>query len=84
MSFFQVGNGDYIAIELEPENYGKVVYLSHDGSENHGLYIADNFKEFLMNYAAVGCTGSDIINGSLFYTKGKGIDPHLKERKNLV
>ena len=75
MSFFQIGNGDYIAIELEPENYGKVVYLSHDGSENHGLYIADNFKEFLMNYAAVGCTGGEDWQWEPFYTKGKGIDP---------
>ena len=75
MSFFQVGNGDYIAIELEPENYGKVVYLSHDGSENHGLYIADNFKEFLMNYAAVGCTGGEDWQWEPFYTEGKGIDP---------
>ena len=75
MSFHQVGNGDYIAIELEPENYGKVVYLSHDGSENHGLYIADNFKEFLMNYAAVGCTGGEDWQWEPFYTKGKGIDP---------
>ena len=25
MAFHQIGNGDYIAIELEPENYGKVV-----------------------------------------------------------
>ena len=75
MSFFQVGNGDYIAIELEPENYGKVVYLSHDGSENHGLYIADNFKEFLMNYAAVGCTGGEDWQWEPFYTKDKGIDP---------
>ena len=81
MSFFQVGNGDYIAIELEPENYGKVVYLSHDGSENHGLYIADNFKEFLMNYAAVGCTGSDDYQWEPFYTKGKGIDPTSKNAK---
>ena len=81
MSFFQVGNGDYIAIELEPENYGKVVYLSHDGSENHGLYIADNFKEFLMNYAAVGCTGGDDWQWELFYTKGKGIDPTSKNAK---
>ena len=81
MSFFQVGNGDYIAIELEPENYGKVVYLSHDGSENHGLYIADNFKEFLMNYAAVGCTGSDDWQWEPFYTKGKGIDPSSKNAK---
>ena len=75
MAFHQVGNGDYIAIELEPENYGKVVYLSHDGSENHGLYIADNFKEFLMNYAAVGCIGGEDWQWESFYTAGKGIDP---------
>ena len=75
MSFHQVGNGDYIAIELEPENYGKIVYLSHDGSENHGLYIADNFKEFLMNYAAIGCTGGEDWQWEPFYTKGKGLDP---------
>ena len=81
MSFFQVGNGDYIAIELEPENYGNVVYLSHDGSENHGLYIADNFKEFLMNYAAVGCTGGEDWQWEPFYTKGKGIDPTSKNAK---
>ena len=81
MSFFQVGNGDYIAIELEPENYGKVVYLSHDGSENHGLYIADNFKEFLMNYAAVGCTGGEDWQWESFYSKGKGIDPSSKNAK---
>jgi len=81
-AFHQVGNGDYIAIELEPENYGKVVYLSHDGSENHGLYIADNFKEFLMNYAAVGCTGSDDWQWEPFYTEGKGIDPACKNARN--
>jgi SMI1 / KNR4 family protein len=75
MSFHQVGNGDYIAIELEPENYGKVVYLSHDGSENHGLYIASNFKEFLMNYAAIGCIGGEDWLWEPFYTVGKGIDP---------
>ena len=75
MSFHQVGNGDYIAIELEPENYSKVVYLSHDGSENHGLYIASNFKEFLMNYAAIGCIGGEDWQWEPFYTKGKGIDP---------
>ena len=75
MSFHQVGNGDYIAIELEPENYGKVVYLSHDGSENHGLYIGSNFKEFLMNYAAIGCIGGEDWQWEPFYTEGKGIDP---------
>ena len=81
MSFHQVGNGDYIAIELEPENYGKVVYLSHDGSENHGLYIGSNFKEFLMNYAAIGCIGGEDWQWEPFYTKGKGIDPTSKNAK---
>jgi len=75
MAFLHIVNGDYIAIELEPENYGKVVYLSHDGSENHGLYIADNFKEFLMNYASVGCAGGEDWQWEPFYTAGKGIDP---------
>ena len=75
MSFFQVGNGDYIAIELEPENYGKVVYLSHDGASNLGTYLADNFKEFLMNYSSVGCTGGEDWQWEPFYTEGKGIDP---------
>ena len=75
MAFHQVGNGDYIAIELELENYGKVVYLSHDGSENHGLYIASNFKEFLMNYAAIGCIGGEDWQWEPFYTEGKDIDP---------
>ena len=75
MAFLHIVNGDYIAIELEPENYGKVVYISHDGSENHGLYIADNFKEFLMNYAAVGCIGGEDYQWEPFYTAGKGIDP---------
>ena len=81
MCFQKVFNGDYIAIELEPENYGKVVYLSHDGSENHGLYIADNFKEFLMNYAAVGCTGGEDWQWESFYTQDKGIDPSSKNAK---
>ena len=81
MSFHQVGNGDYIAIELEPENYGKIVYLSHDGSENHGLYIASSFKEFLMNYAAIGCIGGEDWQWEPFYTKGKGIDPTSKNAK---
>ena len=81
MAFHQVGNGDYIAIELEPENYGKVVYLSHDGASNLGTYLADNFKEFLMNYAAVGCTGGEDWQWEPFYTKGKGIDPTSKNAK---
>lgn len=35
LAFQQVENGD-LAIDLEEENYGKVIYLSHDGSDLHG------------------------------------------------
>ena len=38
LAFYKVANGDYFAIELEKENYGKIVYLSHDGGDGHGHY----------------------------------------------
>ena len=34
LALYEVGNGDYFAIELEKENYGKIVYLSHDGGDD--------------------------------------------------
>ena len=34
LAFYEVGNGDYYGIELEKENYGKIVYLSHDGGDD--------------------------------------------------
>ncbi len=73
LAFQKVGNGDFLAIELESENYGKVVYLSHDGSDNHGRYMAENFKEFLLNYTAIGCTGGEDWQWEVFCTE-KGID----------
>ena len=46
--YFEVGNGDYLAIELEKENYGKIAYLSHDDGDGHGYYLANNFKDLLI------------------------------------
>lgn len=73
LAFQKVGNGDLIAIDLEPENYGKIVYLSHDGSDNHGRIMAQNFKEFLLNYSAIGCVGSEDWQWEVFCTE-QGID----------
>ena len=81
LAFCEVGNGDYIAIELEKENYGRIVYLSHDGGEGHGYYLADNFKELLNNWSKVGCVGGDDWQWELFCTEGKGIDPDCKNAK---
>jgi len=81
LAFYEVGNGDYYGIELEKENYGKIVYLSHDGGDAHGHYIADNFKDLLNNWSKVGAVGGDDWQWEVFYTEGKGIDPESENAK---
>lgn len=55
--FQELDNGDLLAIDLEKESYGKVVYLSHDGSDLHGYVMAISFAEFLEEYTKLGCIG---------------------------
>ena len=81
MPFYEVGNGDYLAIELEKENYGKIVYLSHDGGDGHGYYLANNFKELLSNWSKVGCVGGEDWQWLTFYRSGVGIDPSCENAK---
>lgn len=59
LAFQEVGNGDLLAIDLEKESYGKVVYLSHDGSDLHGYVMANSFSEFLEEYTKLGCVGGE-------------------------
>lgn len=47
------------AIDLEEDNYGKIVYLSHDGSDLHGYVMANSFGEFLEEYTKIGCVGGE-------------------------
>ena len=79
--YFEVGNGDYLAIELEKENYGKIAYLSHDDGDGHGYYLANNFKELLSNWSKVGCVGGEDWQWLTFYTKGIGINPNCENTK---
>lgn len=39
--FQEVGNGDYLSIDLNPDSYGKIIYLSHDDGEGHGYVMAN-------------------------------------------
>lgn len=59
LAFHKVENGDLLAIDLEKESYGKVVYLSHDGSDLHGYVMANSFAEFLEEYTKLGCVGGE-------------------------
>ena len=81
MPFYEVGNGDYLAIELEKENYGKIAYLSHDDGDGHGYYLANNFKELLSNWSKVGCVGGEDWQWLTFYTREVGIDPNCENAK---
>ena len=81
MLVYEVGNGDYLAIELEKENYGKIAYLSHDDGDGHGYYLANNFKELVSNWSKVGCVGGEDWQWLTFYTKGIGINPNCENTK---
>jgi len=59
LAFYKVANGDFLAIDLEKESYGKVVYLSHDESDLHGYVMANSFAEFLEEYTKLGCVGGE-------------------------
>jgi hypothetical protein len=75
--FQEVGNGDFIAIDLLPESYGKVVYLSHDDGEGHGYVMANSFKALLTDWVELGCVGGEDWQWLPFCeNKLAGIDPN--------
>jgi len=57
--FQEVGNGDFISIDLTPDSPGKIVYLSHDDGEGHGYIMANSFSELLINWIQLGCVGAE-------------------------
>lgn len=72
--FMEVGNGDFLAIELADEHQGKVVYLSHDGDEMHGRYLADNFQDYLLRMSKLGFVGAECWQWFCFLEQD-GINP---------
>jgi cell wall assembly regulator SMI1 len=75
--FQEVGNGDYISIDLSPDTYGKVIYLSHDDGEGHGYVMADSFSELLSDWTQLGCVGGEDWQWLPFCKdKTSGIDPN--------
>jgi len=58
-AFQEVGNGNYIAIDLLPGTYGQVIYLSHDDGEGHGYTMANSFYDLLKVWIKLGCVGGE-------------------------
>lgn len=75
LAFYRVGNGDLIAIDLDEESYGKIVYLSHDGDEMHGYVLAESFTEWLEEWTRLGCVGGECWQWEAFTNnRTTGID----------
>ncbi len=78
--FQEVGNGDYISIDLSPDTYGKIIYLSHDDGEGHGYVMANSFSELLANWTQLGCVGGEDWQWLPFCeNKTSGIDPNCSK-----
>jgi cell wall assembly regulator SMI1 len=74
--FQEVGNGDYLSIDRNPDKYEKVVYLSHDDGEGHGYVMAPSFSVLLEKWSALGCPGAEDWQWLPFCADAiSGIDP---------
>jgi hypothetical protein len=59
LAFCEVGNGDYLAFDLNGSDDPTVVYLSHDDGEGHGYKMANNFAELIENWSRVAFVGCE-------------------------
>lgn len=59
LAFYEVGNGDLLAFDLDRERYENIVYLSHDGGDGHGFVLADNMLDLLVRWTPLACTGGE-------------------------
>lgn len=57
--FCEVGNGDYLAFDINKNEDAPIVYLSHSDGEGHGYKIANNFVEFIDNWSRLGFVGCE-------------------------
>lgn len=71
LAFHEVGNGDYLAIDLSSPDAEPVVYLSHDDGAGHGVELAKNFKDFICESSLIGCVGGEDWQQLPFIENGK-------------
>lgn len=74
LGFMTVPNGDIIAFDLsDPKADKKVVYLSHDDGEGHGIVLGETFEEYFNNLLLIGGCGNEDWQMLAFIDKGKGL-----------
>jgi len=84
LAFHEVGNGDYLAIDLSLPGQEPVVYLSHDNGAGHGLEMAPNFKDFIFSSSRLGCVGAEDWQWLPFVVEGtRYINPDCENAKKF-
>ena len=73
LPFLEVGNGDFLAIDLLVPD-GAVVYLSHDDGRGHGRALGTNFADFVERYSATGCVGAEDWQWLNFWSPDRFLD----------
>lgn len=67
-------NGDVWAIDTSANGRGRVIYLDHEGGDDHGRLLGPDIVTVMNNWARIGCVGPEIWNLEPFLDREKGID----------
>lgn len=77
LGFMTVGNGDVIAFDLNDTKEDKrVVYLSHDDGEGHGVILGETFADYFNNLLLIGGCGNEDWQMLPFIQASKGLDAY--------
>jgi cell wall assembly regulator SMI1 len=59
LAFYEIMNGDYLGIDLSPDTFDQIVYLSHDDGEGHGHVMAESLEGLIDRWVPLACTGGE-------------------------
>lgn len=77
LGFMTVPNGDILAFDCtDPKQDKRVVYLSHDDSEGHGVVLGESFQAYFQALLYIGGCGNEDCQMLPFVDSSKGLCVH--------
>lgn len=67
-------NGDIWAMDTNPDTYGRIIYLDHEGGEEHGAVLGPDMATVMDNWTRLGCVGPEYWTLRPFLHPTHGID----------
>lgn len=84
LAFLSVGNGDYIAFDLNGDEDPPVVYLSHDDGTGHGYILGNNYIDFLNRWSRLAFVGGEDWQWLPFVAnKQDGLNPNSENAEEF-